>query len=142
MTPHQHHPWRMLDHPADVRIEVWGETLEELFANVAQAFGTIVSERDDIGTEREIEVEAHAETIEDLVVDWLRELLFAHETTQFVPILAKVLELTPNRLKARVSGRILQPDEVPPYEIKAVTYHGLSVDRAPQGYVTRILFDV
>ena len=135
-------PWRMLDHPADVRIEVRGETLEDLFANAAQAFGHIVGERDDIEADEEIEVEAQAETVEDLVVDWLRELLFLHETRQIVPVRARIIELAPKRLRATVSVRTLAPEEVPPYEIKAVTYHGLSVDRTDEGYVTRVLFDI
>jgi SHS2 domain-containing protein len=132
----------MLDHPADVRIEVRGGTIEELFANAAQAFGQIVGDREDIEPEEKIEVEARAETLEDLMVDWLRELLFLHETRQLVPVSARIIELGSKRLRAKVFVRTLAPDEVPPYEIKAVTYHGLSVDRTDEGYVTKILFDI
>lgn len=142
MNQDQGEHWRMLDHPADILIEVWGDTLEELFVHGAEAFGCLVGESGPEETEEEVGVEAHGETEADLMIDWLRELLFLHETRRLVPTGARITELTSTDLRGQVSVRRLRPDEVPPYEIKAVTYHGVFVDRTDQRYQTRVLFDV
>jgi len=123
-------------------MEVEGASLGELFVNAAEGLRGLISEPRDAAPESELDLALEADTTEDLLVDWLRELLFLHEVQELVPVHAEILNLSPTSLKARVFFRKREPEEIPPFEIKAVTYHGLCIERTDQGYVTRIVFDV
>jgi len=50
---------------------------------------------------------------------------------------------TPTGLRARVAGEPIDPARHPIVrEIKAVTYHGLAVDRVAGGFSAQVVFDV
>lgn len=132
----------MLDHTADIQMEVVGESLLELFVNAAQGLTRLIAERHDISADVKVEVALQADTVEDLMVDWLRELLFLHETQGFVLVRPEVVELSEQGIRAQLLGRSLLPHEIAPSEIKAVTYHDLSVEQTDKGFVTRVVFDV
>ncbi len=135
--------WTLLDHTADVRMEVKGRTLEELFVNAALGLTSLLTSEPAVHGNTEIEVVLEGVDREQLIVDWLREILFRNQVDGFVLADADIEELTENRIKARLSGcRALEQDAEPGIEIKAVTYHGLSIDRTDDGYRARILFDV
>jgi SHS2 domain-containing protein len=134
--------WILLDHTADIRMEVRGTDLEELFANAAIGMTRLIAEESEVGPESELEFSLKAYTVEELLVDWLRELLFVNQTTGFILIQPKIVEVSRTVLKARILGRIKCPDEKPLAEIKAVTYHGLSVQVDDRGYSAKIVFDI
>jgi SHS2 domain-containing protein len=134
--------WRLLEHTADIRLEVVGGTIEDLFVNAAKGFAELVSEPRDVAPYVELDLRLQAEVIDDLLVDWLRELLFLHETRGFVFVQPEFFELAGTTLRTRFLGRELEDDEVPRFDVKAVTYHDVSVDRTDQGYVSRIVFDI
>jgi len=134
--------WRLLEHTADIRLEVEGETVEELFINAAKGFTQLVAEPLESAGSEEADVCLEAETVDDLLVDWLRELLFLNQTQSLVFVDAHPVVLSGATLKARILGRKLGSDELPPFDIKAVTYHDMSIERTAQGYVTRVVFDI
>jgi SHS2 domain-containing protein len=134
--------WILLDHTADIRMEVRGTDLEELFANAALGMTRLIAEESEVEPESELEFSLEAYTVEELLVDWLRELLFFNQTTGFILIQPKIVEVSRTVLKARILGRIKCPDEEPLTEIKAVTYHGLSVQVDDRGYSAKIVFDI
>ncbi len=134
--------WRLLEHTADIRLEVLGETVEQLFINAARGFTDLVAEATELAPSEEVDVSLEAETVDDLLVDWLRELLYLNQAENFVFIDAQDVELTGASFKARILGRKLGSNELPPFDIKAVTYHDMSVERTTQGYMTRIVFDI
>lgn len=134
--------WRLLEHTADIRLEVKGGTIEELFVNAARGFTELVAEPLESAVSEEVEVCLEAETVDDLLVDWLRELLFLNQTEGFVFIAAQNVELSGASFKVRLIGRRLGSDELPPFDIKAVTYHDMSIEHTSEGYVTRVVFDI
>ena len=134
--------WRALEHTADLRLEIRGASFEELFVNAAEALTSFLSPGYEETRKTEIEVSLSAESLEDLLVDWLREVLFQSEARGLAFSAAHFEELSQTRLKARVSTRPTVTAEEPELEIKAVTYHGLSVEESDTGYVARIIFDV
>jgi len=97
-------------------------------------------ELDRVPAEHERSLEVTSLDLESLLVDWLTELLVIFNTTGEMVTRAEVLEMNDTALKARVwAGRA--PFE--PYEdIKAVTYHGLHVERKNGFWEATIVFDV
>ncbi|MGC8604618.1 MAG: archease, partial [Desulfomonilaceae bacterium] len=88
-----------------------------------------------------------ADSLVILFADWLREILFYFNVEQFIlRNLVVSIENTENlySLKARLSGSIIRDLHVidSGLEIKGVTYHDLSVNETPEGFVAYIIFDV
>ncbi len=135
-------PFEELSHTADVAVRVRGRSLPELFENAARAMFHLIAggELDRVPAEHERSLEVTSLDLESLLVDWLTELLVIFNTTGEMVTRAEVLEMNDTVLKARVwTGRA--PFE--PYEdIKAVTYHGLHVERKNGFWEATIVFDV
>lgn len=134
-------PFRYLDHTADLGIEVLGENLNALFVNIGKAiFETQIT--GSIEEQKEITISITAESIEDLFIDWCRELIYHFSVHGFVP---KEYDLSLNKmsLKARLSGDVFdEKRHKTKLEIKNPTYHNLQVKKTEAGYRATIIFDV
>lgn len=130
---------------ADVGIRAFGRTPEELFANAGYAlFDLLVENLEEVKAEGEVEVkvEVNAEEWEDLLAGWLRELLYWYDVKKWAFCEFEV-DLRPRRLSARCKGEAFDPERhIPGIEIKAVTYHNLSVRRTSDGWRAEVVFDV
>ena len=134
--------WTLLDHTADIRMAVHGSSVGELFLNAARGFTSLLTRESRGLPDTDLEFRLEADNIEELLVDWLRELLFHHETRGFILVSADIEELSDTTLRAKLAGRTRGPEEEPEIEIKAVTYHRLSVHKNDTGYDVTIVFDI
>lgn len=135
-------PFEFFEHTADIGVRVTGATLPELFVNAARAMYAALGKLETTGREQR-RVELQAETVEDLLHDWLAELLVEVETRQ---ILYDKFTVTvqSSRLEAELSGGTIDWGRShPKEEIKAVTYHRLRVEQTPAGlWQATVIFDV
>jgi SHS2 domain-containing protein len=134
--------WKFLEHTADVRMEVYGSTLEELFLNASKGFMSLLASDAHIVAAAHFEVDLEASDSEELLVNWLRELLYQHETGGFVLCEAHISEIGPGKLRAKLEGGTRSPDDDRDVEVKGVTYHGISVEETDSGYAARVVFDI
>jgi SHS2 domain-containing protein len=134
-------PWRYLDHTADLGLEVRGRSLNELFVNTARAiFATMV--RGPVIGGRAVSIRLRAETREDLLLDWCRELLYRFSVKNFVPGSYDV-RINGLKLAARLKGVRFDPDRhAVKMEIKNATYHRLRIVESSKGFKATIVFDV
>ncbi len=111
-----------------------------MFVNAAYGMFSLVSEMDGLVATTVHDVDLAANDRESLLLDWLDELLFLHDTTDEVLICFDIEELSDTRLRARVQGtRLAQLKR----EIKAVTYHDLKIEQTPKGeYAATVVFDI
>lgn len=138
-----------LDHTADLRIALYGETLEALFANGALAlFDLLVDGESGGGGDTPWSLRVEGDDLEDLLVRWLGELLYRFEVDGcFVTAVeaCRIGEPTEGgrTLEARVRGDRIEPGGVTlRNEIKAVTYHRISVRPKDSGWRAEVVFDV
>jgi SHS2 domain-containing protein len=132
--------YRLLEHTADAMVEVHGKTMGERFANAAYALFDQITDVTKVRPTGEIKLVLSAESREQLVVDFLQELLFIHDTENIVLCQFEV-ETDGKVLKAVVKGEEFDEDRHPKRSVvKAVTYHKLEFDDE-KGTLT-ILFDV
>ncbi len=134
--------WRLLEHTADIRLEAHGATLEELFINAALGFTRLILPDTKLTSQKEMEICLEADSAEELLVDWLRELLFLNQTRKFAMVNAQMIAFSESNLVARISFGINPPEVEPSFEIKGVTYHGLSIVKGSEGYSAKIVFDI
>ncbi len=132
--------YEFIDHTADIGVRAYGKNLSEAFENAAVGMFDVISDTAKIDKIGEYVIELEADNIEQLLVDWLSELLYIHETKNVLLSGFKV-KLDKNKLRARVYGEGLDKKKHPiKSEIKAVTYHILEVNEK-EGYV-QVLFDI
>jgi SHS2 domain-containing protein len=138
--------YTFIDHTADVAADLTGRTLEELFASAAQAMTDTVTDLSLVRPVVTQSVTVEAGAVEDLLVDWLNELLYRFEVQNMLVSDATVtIEERGGRwsLGATIAGEMFDPSRHPSrVAIKSATYHNLSVKHDAGGWRARIVFDI
>ena len=123
-------------HTADIALRAWGTSLEELFQSAAAGMFTTMGAQGYGDVQRHVSLQT--EDLESLLVDWLSELLYLSETRGELYTEFEVQVEPTWRLAGEVRG---YAGRATGDRIKAVTYHGLSVERVSEGYTAVIVFD-
>ena len=135
--------YKFINHTADVGIKVWGESLESLFENAAYSMFDILTELDKVKAKESLRVEIEGKRTDELLVDWLRNLLYKFNGEGYLLREFNIEEISKKGLKAKVRGEKLNLSRhTLKTEIKAVTYHGLEVKKTGQGWEAQVIFDV
>lgn len=132
--------YEILEHTADIGIKAYGEDLEEIFENAAFGMFGLIVDPDTVRPVGEIKVEVRGEDLEDLMVNWLSELLFLHET-QGLLLREFDVSIANQRLSGAAHGETIDRTRHNlKLNVKAVTYHLLDINEK-EGYAT-VIFDV
>lgn len=134
---------RFLDLEADIGFEAWSDNLSSLFEEAALAMYEVMVDvgRVDAKVERRIEVDAP--DLEMLLQRWLSELLFITEVEKLVFSKFEVSLEDGSRLNGKALGDFIDPEKHDPRtEIKAVTYHRLSVVKEGNLWRCTVVLDV
>ena len=141
--------YTLFDHTADIGVEIFGRTKKVLFANAACAlFDILIQTTDSVKIGKGIRGQKKIMTVAgtdvaDLLINFLRELLYLFDGEGFVVIHCIVIDCSNRKLVAQLWVESChQKKHVMKTEIKAVTYHGLSVERIKNGWKARVIFDV
>ena len=135
------------EHTADLGLRVAGDSLNDLFAEAAVGMTSlIVAEVGSVEATGQRTIELNSPDLEYLYFDWLSELLFLYESEGWLTAKASV-EVTGNSLRGAVQGEVFSEDRHRrSHEVKAVTYHELSVvqqERAGKSFWTaEVIVDI
>jgi SHS2 domain-containing protein len=137
-------PWlREIEHTGDVGIEVDAPTRPELFARAALAMARLMVEEEGIEPAERCEVEARGADDAELMHDLLAAALNLFLTDGFIWCDAAAVEDAERMVLALTGERFDRGRHTLLGEIKAVTYHQLSVSKDEAGiWHARIIFDV
>lgn len=141
MTPRSH--YRIFDHTADLGLEVTAATLEELYAGAAFALFDLLTDLPAVREKRSRKIDVSGESPADLLINFLRESLYAWNGEGFLMKRCIVMQVTATRIEATLAGEGFDPARHRIVrEIKAVTYHQSEVRRMPEGgWMARVVFD-
>jgi len=137
--------YRIIDHTADIGIDVKGSSLEELFVFSAEAtFDLMVESKKKLIPSIEVPVRIEAPSVDVLLVRWLQELLFVFERRRLVLMRFFIDSVSEKALSGAAKGLPFDPTRHrQKMAIKAVTYHNLEVQRGEGGlWQARIIFDI
>jgi SHS2 domain-containing protein len=134
-------PYRYIDHTADLGIEVWGITVDELFANIGRA----IFETQILGTvnaDKKKSIDLQSESLDDLFIDWCRELIYNFAVHGYIPSEYSV-SIKNTSLRADLRGdRFDASRHRVRLEIKNPTYHNFSIVKKENEFRAKIIFDV
>lgn len=135
--------FEVFDHTADVGIRVRAATREQLFADAAKGlFSILLANPEAIQPLQEVAFSVPGDRDEDLLVDWLGELLYVFSTRRLVFGEFEV-QRTAEGIDGRASGEPLDCGRHQPHiEIKAITYHGLKVEQTCDGWLAEVIVDI
>ena len=77
-------PFEIVDHTADISIKVYGKSLKELFENSSLGMFNILADLEGITTSTELEIKVDAPDKEELLIEWLDELLYNFYTKHII----------------------------------------------------------
>ena len=137
-------PYEYVEHTADMGLRVRGKSLSELLTNAAQGLFETIAVVDTVDETVSVEIHLTAESVEDLFVAWLDELIFQHETKEMFFKRAEIRQCSETEMSATVYGEPSNFDKHEVYtEIKSVTYHQLEVVQMGDGsWFAQVIFDL
>lgn len=138
----------VLDHTADVGVEIRTPSRDALFAEALVAFTDTVTPAAGVGEGVERRFELAAGDAPELLVVWLEELLFIFEVEEllFARADVRVVDRAGGglRLEAAAHGELYDPERHPiKVLIKGVTFHHLEARQEADGsWLGRVIFDI
>jgi len=135
--------YQIIDHTADLGIIVKGPDVMSLFIRAAQAMTDLMVKG---GTSKKTvtkDILVEGEDLSDLMVRWLGEILYLFEGENLVLNSIDIESISPIQVKSRLTLASFRPEHHQILrEIKAVTYHQISVDKVNDGWEARVIFDI
>ncbi len=135
--------FELFEHTADVGIRVRAGTLESLFVDAARGlFSVIAANLDAVRPLPTMEFKIDGSRRDDLLFDWLDELLYACGTKR-VLFAEFAVTVGDGDLTGVARGEPIDPARHElDMEVKAITYHGLRVERDGDGWLAEVILDI
>jgi SHS2 domain-containing protein len=131
------------DHTADLGLRVQAADLDTLFVEAAEALFSVIVE--DLGTVKattRVDVTLVETNRELLLFDWLKGLLFRFDAEHWLFSRFEV-KVRPDGLTGAAWGEKLDRERHElGHEVKAITYHGLTVEQTPDGWLAEVIVDI
>ena len=131
------------DHTADLGLRIRAADLDTLFVEAAQAlFGTVVEDLATVRPLQKVEIQLPGEAIDYLLFDWLRQLLY-HFDAEHLLFGKFEVHVRPDGLTASAWGEPLdRARHNLEHEVKAITYHGLRVEKVGAEWEAEVIVDI
>jgi len=135
--------FREIEHTADLGIEVEADSAVDLFSCAGLALFSLMVRPEGVKAREIREETISAEGWETLLYEWLSRLLHRFLQDGFIAVTITVLDINETHIHARLTGEKLDYERHDfETEIKAVTYHQLSVRNENGRWAARVIFDV
>jgi SHS2 domain-containing protein len=135
--------YETFEHTADLGLRVRAADLNTLFAEAATAlFSVIVEDPGTVVARQSLQVRLDGDDREYLLFDWLRTLLYSFDAEHLLFCKFDV-QVEAGGLTATAWGEPLdRARHELGHEVKAITYHGLRVERTADGWLAEVVVDI
>jgi SHS2 domain-containing protein len=135
--------YEAFEHTADLGLRIRAADLNTLFAEAAQAlFAAIVDDWETVQPKQRFDIELQPDEHVYLLFDWLNELLYRWDTEHMLFGRFEV-RIDESGLKGTAWGELLdRARHTLAHEVKAITYHGLLVEKTADGWLAEIIVDI
>lgn len=135
---------REIEHTADVAFECWADDVEGLFVEATRALCELCYEPDSVRERESRSLHVTGSDREDLLVQWLQEVYLLLELESWLAARVTRIEVSDGEVSGTLSGEPVDRDRHRLHtEIKAITYHGLHIERGEDGlWRATVILDV
>lgn len=132
--------YRQIDHTADLALEIWATSEEELLRVAARAVVDVLTDAAPIPATDSRYISLNAVDAEDRLVQWLNEVIVAAVVDGFV-VADAAITLQGSGLSAEMRGQAGAEDRIVT-ELKSATYHDLAISHGKDGWRAHVVIDV
>lgn len=137
--------YRFFHHTADAKFQAFGQTMEEAFANAALATSSLMWDWKKVEHKVENPVQAKGNDLEQLLVNFLEEILYLLDTKSFLLGSVEGVRIQKRDKKFMLHAQFLGDNYSERYElhgdVKAITYNEMSISRR-NGYTLQVVVDI
>ncbi|HAW50444.1 TPA: dephospho-CoA kinase [bacterium] len=133
--------FKFIEHTADIGIVAYGRTKEEAFSNTSYGMFSILADLSNVRTIEKKEVFAKGRNNEELLVNYLSELLYCF-TKDGLLLREFETKIKKGRVHTVAFGEKLNKSHRLRMEIKTVTYFNIKVEKRKKDWETMVIFDV
>ncbi len=131
------------DTTGDVGLDIYGRELKDIFEQAAYGLFSLITNTENIDINITKNVEVKGDSLEELLVKWLNELIFIFDTEGFIAKKITINNLTNTSISATLEGETFnEKKHSRGVLIKAATYHKLIIKRNKHDYTAKVLFDI
>lgn len=135
--------YRVMTRQSELAIKVFGKSQTDLFANSAFALFDTMTDVDSVQVKDRLSLEVEGVDRDDLMVNWMRELLYLFQGSGYLLKEFNVHEAKDNLVRAEVCGEKLDPDR---HEIKkdirSVVFHQSRMDKTGDQWTAQVIFEI
>ncbi len=140
-------PYEIIDEngSGDTGLKITAPTLAKLFEEAAIGVTSIMSETGSFREKEVISVDIKSASLEDLLIDWLSEVVYLKDARNFLPVRAEISRLDDKgyHLKGVLHGEKIDRKRHPvKVDIKAVTYYNLRLRKKGNDWIGEVVFDL
>jgi SHS2 domain-containing protein len=135
--------YRITTHHSELAVRISGSTQADLFANSAFALFDVMTDMAAIDIKESIPLEVEGSDRDDLMVNWIRELLYLYQSSGYILKEFKISEVKDTMVKAEVRGEKIDPDrhEVK-QEITSVAAHKSRMEKTGNQWIAQVIFEL
>jgi SHS2 domain-containing protein len=135
--------YRRLEHTSDIKVEIYGADLSELFTNATTCLFDLTLGLKKVRETRSMPVSLQSAELSELFLDWLRELLFLFSTHSLAIRRVEIGSIEPTKVQATVYGEEFDAERHGlKVEVKTPTYHEYRIEKTDEGYRATVILDV
>lgn len=135
--------YRLMTRQSALAVKVIGNSQADLFANSAFALFDVMTDVEKIEIKEHLPLEVEGVDRDDLMVNWMRELLYLYQGSGYLLREFQVREVKDTLVKADVCGEKIDPDR---HEIKkevaSVAYHQSRMEKTGNQWTAQLVFEV
>lgn len=135
--------YELIPHTADLGIRVTGKDLKDLFQKAGWALFDIMTDIKKIRPLEKETISVRADNLDELMNYWLTSLLQQFTLKNRLLSDFRMAHISDTSLEAIIQGEPFDPTRHEIIkEIKAITFHNLSVKQLANGWQAEVIFDV
>jgi SHS2 domain-containing protein len=135
--------YETFEHTADLGLRVQAANLDTLFAEAGLClFSAIVEDLSTVVAAQELDVRLAGTDREYLLFDWLRTLLYHFDAEHWLFSRFEVHVQDDGLVGAAWGEPLDRSRHELSHEVKAITYHGLKVERTQDGWLAEVIVDI
>ena len=131
-----------IEHTADIGVKAWDETLEGCFEQATLGVLDIMAAWRPGDSDETVPIEVRARDLGGVLVDWLSEVLYIHESRDAVVTAIDIDSVDETEARGTISISDRDDEVLEGTAVKAVTYHQLDISPSDTGWAATLIVDV